>query len=250
MSEWCLRNIQVVTPPQIVPRMLQPTTHRDMSVKLWGEHYDSPVVASPIGVQSIFHPDGECGVAEVCAEIGVPYVASTASSHTMEDIAKANGNGSRWYQLYWPQHKPVTESLLKRAKSLNYKVLVVTLDTWALAWRPADLDNAFVPFIKGIGNQMGFSDPAFRKRFADENDGKKPEDDITAASQAWCQDIFSGAAHTWEELAHLREHWEGPIVLKGIQDPDDALKAIEHGMDGVFVSVSQASPGSLYCHVY
>jgi len=131
---------------------------------------------------------------------------------------------------------------------LNYKVLVVTLDTWALAWRPADLDNAFVPFIKGIGNEMGFSDTAFRKRFADENDGKKPEDDITAASMAWCQDIFSGAAHTWEELAHLREHWEGPIVLKGIQDPDDALKAIEHGMDGVFVSVSQAFLLLLPCY--
>lgn len=117
---------------KIVPRMLRPTTHRDMSVKLWGEHYDSPVVASPIGVQSIFHPDGECGVAEVCAEIGVPYVASTASDATMEDIAKANGDGARWYQLYWPQHKETTESLLHRAKASGYKVLVVTLDTWAL----------------------------------------------------------------------------------------------------------------------
>lgn len=117
---------------KIVPRMLRPTTHRDMSVKLWGEHYDSPVVASPIGVQSIFHPDGECGVAEVCAEIGVPYIASTASAATMEDIAKANGDGPRWYQLYWPQHKETTESLLRRAKASGYKVLVVTLDTWAL----------------------------------------------------------------------------------------------------------------------
>jgi lactate 2-monooxygenase len=53
---------------------------------------------------------------------------------------------------------------------------------------------------------------------------------------AWTGDIFSGAAHSWEELAHLREHWEGPIVLKGIQDPDDAIKAVEHGMDGIFVS--------------
>lgn len=49
-------------------------------------------------------------------------------------------------------------------------------------------------------------------------------------------DVFSGAAHSWEELAHLREHWEGPIVLKGIQDPEDALKAVEAGMDGIFVS--------------
>lgn len=112
--------------------MLRPTTHRDLSVKLWGDHYDSPVVASPIGVQNIFHPDGECGVAEVCAEIGVPYCASTAAGATLEDIAKANGNGARWFQLYWPQHKKTTESLLRRAKDSGYKVLVVTLDTWAL----------------------------------------------------------------------------------------------------------------------
>lgn len=125
---------------------------------------------------------------------------------------------------------------MKRAKDLNYKVLVVTLDTWALAWRPWDLDNAYVPFIKGVGVQTGFADPAFRERFAKENDGKTPEDDVVAASQAWCGDIFSGAAHSWDELKHLREHWDGPIVLKGIQDPDDALKAVEYGMDGVFVS--------------
>jgi lactate 2-monooxygenase len=122
---------------KIVPKMLRPTTHRDMSVELWGHKYDSPVVASPIGVQGIFHPDGECGVAEVCGQIGVPYVTSTASSHTIEEIAKANGEGNpRWFQLYWPQHKLTTESLLKRAKEANYRVLVVTLDTWALAWRP------------------------------------------------------------------------------------------------------------------
>lgn len=216
--------------------MLRPTTHRDMSVTLWGEKYDSPVVACPVGVQGIFHPDGECGVAEVCNEIGVPYIASTASSHTIEDIAKANKDGPRWYQLYWPQHKATTESLLKRAKDLNYKVLVVTLDTWALAWRPWDLDNAYVPFIIGVGNQTGFADPAFRERFAKESGGKTPEEDVQAASQAWMADVFSGAAHSWEELAHLREHWDGPIVLKGIQDPDDALKAVEYGMDGVFVS--------------
>jgi len=96
--------------------------------------------------------------------------------------------------------------------------------------------QAYVPFIKGIGVATGLSDPAFRERFAAENDGKTPEDDLIGASLSWCGDIFSGAAHSWEELAHLREHWEGPIVLKGIQDPEDAFKAVEAGMDGCFVS--------------
>jgi lactate 2-monooxygenase len=110
---------------------------------------------APVGVQQIFHEDKETGLAEVCAEIGVPYILSTASSSSIEEVAEANGNGPRWYQLYWPQDDDITISLLKRAKENGYKVLVVTLDTWALAWRPADLDGAYIPFMKGIGNRTG-----------------------------------------------------------------------------------------------
>lgn len=81
----------------------------------------------------------------------------------------------------------------------------------------------------------GFADPAFRARFKEQT-GKEIEDDIFAASRLWIGDVFSGAAHTWDDIAHLREHWDGPIVLKGIQDPEDALKAVEYGADGVVVS--------------
>jgi len=99
------------------------------------------------------------------------------------------------------------------------------------------------------------TDPAFRKRFAAENDGKTPEDDLIAASLSWTSDVFSGAAHSCEELAHLREHWDGPIVLKGIQDPEDALKAVEAGMDGCFVSnhggecVNDECENAIFTHI-
>jgi len=66
--------------------------------------------------------------------------------------------------------------------------------------------------------------------------GKEVEDDITAASAMWIGEVFSGAAHSWEQLQHVRDHWKGPIVLKGIQHPGDALKAHECGMDGIVVS--------------
>ena len=84
---------------------------------------------APVGVQSIFHEDKETGLAEVCSEIGVPYILSTASSSSIEEVATANGKGPRWYQLYWPQSDDITISLLNRAQSNGYKVLVVTLDT-------------------------------------------------------------------------------------------------------------------------
>lgn len=174
---------------------------------------ESPVLMAPVGVQSIFHEDKETGLAQVCSEIGVPYVLSTASSSSIEEVAKANGNGPRWYQLYWPQDEEITESLLRRAKASGYKVLVVTLDTWALAWRPADLDGAYIPFMKGIGDKTGFTDPVFRRKFK-EKFGAEPEEKVLEASIEWVGEVFSGAAHTWEQIAHLKKHWDGSIVLR------------------------------------
>jgi lactate 2-monooxygenase len=190
---------------------------------------------APVGVQGIFHEDKETGLAEVCGEVGVPYTMSTASTSSIEDVAAANKDGKRWYQLYWPRDNSVTLSLLKRARENGFSVLVVTLDTWSLAWRPADLDNAYVPFIKGVGNQVGFSDPVFRAKFEKET-GSSVEDDVLGASRAWIGDIFAGAPHSWEDLAFLRENWEGPIVLKGIQHVEDARLALKAGCDGIVVS--------------
>ncbi|KAI4115184.1 MAG: hypothetical protein LQ345_004164 [Seirophora villosa] len=221
---------------KMIPRMLRPTTHRDLRVELFGQTFESPLLIAPVGVQTIFHHDKETGMAEIATEIGLPYILSTAASSSIEEVAKANGDGVRWFQLYWPQDNGITKSLLNRAKSNGYKVLIVTLDTWALAWRPADLDNAYIPFASGIGDQTGFSDPVFRSKFAAKHDNKTPEDDVFLASREWEADVFSGAAHTWEELELLKQEWDGPIVLKGIQHVEDAKKAVEMGMQGIVVS--------------
>ncbi|GIJ90164.1 hypothetical protein Asppvi_009116 [Aspergillus pseudoviridinutans] len=220
---------------KLVPRMMKPMANQDLTVNLFGQEYPAPILMAPVGVQSLFHEDKETGLAEVCAEVGVPYILSTASSSTIEEVAEANGDGKRWYQLYWPQDDDVTMSLLKRAKENGFSVLVVTLDTWSLAWRPADLDNAYVPFIKGVGNQIGFSDPVFRAKFEKES-GSKVEEDIVGASRAWIGDVFSGRPHTWEKIAFLRKNWDGPIVLKGIQHVEDAQLALKAGCDGIIVS--------------
>jgi isopentenyl diphosphate isomerase/L-lactate dehydrogenase-like FMN-dependent dehydrogenase len=92
-----------------------------------------------------------------------------------------------------------------------------------------------MPFVKGPGNQVGFSDPVFRRIFK-EKTGKEVEEDGVMAYLEWQRDVFSGKAHTWEQIKLLRENWDGPIVLKGIQHPDDALKAVEAGVQGIVVS--------------
>lgn len=190
---------------------------------------------APVGVQQIFHEEKEIGLSSACSEIGVPFILSTAASSSIEEVAQANGQGPRWFQLYWPQDDNITISLLKRAKENGFTALVVTLDTWALAWRPADLDAGYIPFIKGVGNQIAFSDPVFREKF-EKKYGCAVEEKIIEASYEWTSDVFSGSANSWEDLAFLKKHWDGPIILKGIQHLEDAKLAVEYGCDGIIVS--------------
>jgi isopentenyl diphosphate isomerase/L-lactate dehydrogenase-like FMN-dependent dehydrogenase len=181
-------------------------------------------------VQSILHPDGELATARAAAALGVPMVLSTHSSHTIEDVAAANGDGPRWFQLYWPNDDAVCASILSRARAAGFSVLVVTLDTWSLGWRPTDLDRAYLPFIRGVGTAVTFSDPVFRSGL-----DSPPEEDVPSAVLKWVP-MFTGTDRTWDDLPFLREHWDGPIVLKGIQHVADARRAADAGMDGVIVS--------------
>lgn len=104
----------------MIPRMLRPTTHRDLRTELFGHKLESPLLIAPVGVQVIFHRDKELGVAEMATEIGVPYILSTAASSSIEEVAKASGDGVRFFQLYWPQDDEITISVsLSYSLSLN-----------------------------------------------------------------------------------------------------------------------------------
>ena len=107
---------------------------------------------------------------------------------------------------------------------------MVTLDTWLLGWRPHDLDTAYLPFLTGEGLANYFSDPAFLAGLE-----KPPAEDLPAALMRWLP-MFTGTDHTWDEIAFLREHWDGPIALKGIQHVDDARRAVDAGVQGIVVS--------------
>ncbi|HYS42290.1 MAG TPA: lactate 2-monooxygenase [Pseudonocardiaceae bacterium] len=215
---------------RLVPRMLTGSTIRDLETTVLGTTMPAPVLLAPIGVQSILHADGELATAHAAASLGVPMVMSTASSYSIEDVAGANGSGPRWYQLYRPNDDAVCASILDRARAAGFTVLVVTLDTWTLGWRPADLDQAYLPFIRGVGTAVPFTDPVFRAGL-----DRAPEEDLTPAVLKWVP-MFTGTDRTWDDLPFLREHWDGPVVLKGIQHVEDARRAAREGMDGIIVS--------------
>lgn len=215
---------------RLVPRMLTGATTRDLSTTVLGTKLAAPVITAPVGVQSIVHPDAELAAARVSAELGLAMTLSTLSSLCLEDVAAANGAGNRWFQLYWPNDEAVCVSLLARAKAAGFSVLMVTLDTWMLGWRPNDLDRAYLPFLTGEGLANYFTDEAFCAPLA-----KPPAEDLPGALMRWLP-MFTGTDHSWEQVAFLREHWDGPVVLKGIQHVGDARRAADSGVQGVVVS--------------
>jgi isopentenyl diphosphate isomerase/L-lactate dehydrogenase-like FMN-dependent dehydrogenase len=214
----------------IVPRFLRDVSVRDLSTTVLGTPMPAPIVLAPVGVQGIVHSDAELAVARAAAGLGMPFTLSTVSSYRLEEVAEAAGACPRWFQLYWPREPAVAASLLARARAAGFTTLVVTLDTFVLAWRPRDLATAYLPFLQRMGLVNYETDPAFLAGL-----DRTPDDDPTSSILRWLS-MFGDPSKTWDDLPWLREHWDGPIVLKGVLHPDDARRAADAGMDGVIVS--------------
>jgi isopentenyl diphosphate isomerase/L-lactate dehydrogenase-like FMN-dependent dehydrogenase len=179
-------------------------------------------------VLEIVHPDKELAVARAAASLGVPMILSTAATTSMEEVAEVGG--PRWYQLYWPKSRELAASFVQRAEKAGYEAIVFTLDTWQLAWRPRDLDTAYLPFLKGQGIAQYLTDPVFRSQL-----DKTPEEDLAGAVRHWAG-LFADPSLRWEDIAWLREQTSLPIVLKGVQHPEDARRAVDVGVAGIICS--------------
>jgi len=226
-EDTALANRQAFDRWRLVPRMLRGApAGRDHTTTVLGTSMPAPVLLAPVGVLSIVHPDAELAVARAAARLGVPMVVSTASSTTMEDVAAA-AEGPKWYQLYWPNDQELAASFLRRAELAGYEAVVVTLDTWQLGWRPRDLDTAYLPFLQAEGVANYFSDPVFQRGL--------PEGDQGAAVLKFVG-LFNNPGLTWDDLAFLHEHTTLPIVLKGLQHPDDVRRAADAGVQAVVCS--------------
>ncbi|HSV65526.1 MAG TPA: lactate 2-monooxygenase [Mycobacteriales bacterium] len=215
---------------RIMPRLLRGTAERDLSVELLGTASPAPVLLAPVGVLGLVHPDAELAVARAARTLGLPMVLSTVGSVSLEDVAAELGGSPGWFQLYWPKDRDVAASLVGRAEAAGYRAIVLTVDTLVLAWRPRDLAQGYLPFLRGQGLANYLADPAFRAGLA-----AAPEQDPRAAVLHWAG-MFSHLELRWEDLAWLRSITGLPILLKGVSHPDDARRAVDAGMDGVIVS--------------
>ncbi len=250
---------------RVVPRMLRDVSERDTSIELFGQRLPAPLLASPVGVLDLAHKEADLAVARALKELGVPMIFSNQASVAMEDCAAELGDSPRWFQLYWSKSNDLVASFLQRAEKCGCTAIVVTLDTTMLGWRIQDLDQAYLPFLRGKGIAQYTSDPVFQ-RLLDEPD---PTMAVTPKRQLTWElirsvialkanypggfwenlrsdrplkavrkfvSIYSRPSIRWEELPFLREHTSLPIILKGILHPDDARKAVDAGMDGIICS--------------
>jgi isopentenyl diphosphate isomerase/L-lactate dehydrogenase-like FMN-dependent dehydrogenase len=213
---------------RIRPKMLTGNVSRDISVDVVGMKSAAPFFLAPIGVLSIAHEEAEVGAARAAAAAGVPFVLSSAATHSIEQVAETNA--PRWFQLYWVNDREICESFVRRAEAAGYGAIVVTLDTLTLGWRPRDLRQAYLPFIKGEGCGQYFTDPVFLSKL-----DKSPEEDLLTAAATMLA-TFPNIGLTWNDLDWLRSQTTLPILVKGVLTADDARLALEHGVDGIVVS--------------
>jgi lactate 2-monooxygenase len=223
-------NREALNRRRLMPRHLRGVVSRSLETELLGIRLPAPLLMAPIGAIGIVHDEGELGIAAAARATGVPFILSTVSSNPMEEVAAAAGDVPRWFQLYWPRDPDLCRSLVQRAEAAGYRAIVLTIDTWQLAWRPRDLEHGFLPFLRGDGIANYLTDPVFRSQLP-----VPPEEDLRPAIARWTE-VFANPALTWADLPFLREATTLPILLKGIQHPDDARRALDAGVNGIVVS--------------
>jgi lactate 2-monooxygenase len=160
----------------------------------------------------------------------VPMIVSTASHFSLEEVAETGGEAPRWFQLYWPNDRQLAQSFIERAEAAGYGAIVLTVDTFIPGWKARDLQQAWLPFLNGMGVANYFQDPVFRAGLE-----QTPEEDPGMATGHFLG-VQANPSLTWDDLAWLRERTALPILVKGIQHPDDAREAVRRGVDGVVVS--------------
>lgn len=224
-------NCEVFARWGLVPRMFAGAAQRDLSVEMFGLTLPSPVFLAPIGVIGLCAQDGhgDLATARAAARTGVPMVASTLTVDPMEDVAAALGDTPGFFQLYTPDDRELAASFVQRAEAAGFKGIVVTLDTWVTGWRPRDLSTSNFPQLRGHCLANYTSDPVFRAGLQ-----RPPEEDPQGAVLRWVQ-VF-GRALSWDDLPWLRSLTNLPLLVKGICHPDDARRAKDGGVDGIYCS--------------
>ena len=205
---------------QLVPRVLADVSQIDVSLDLVGTKLEHPILLAPAAFQKLFHADGELGTARAVGEAGGVFALSTFATTSVEDVVAAAGGKPIWMQLYVNPDRGLTRALVERAQAAGCRALCLTVDTPVLGcWYGKE------PFKL----PAGLSCPNAGIRSSDPLQANRPTRRNIYAPE------FDPAV-TWKDIAWLRSLTTLPLVLKGILNPEDAARAVDHGADAVIVS--------------
>jgi isopentenyl diphosphate isomerase/L-lactate dehydrogenase-like FMN-dependent dehydrogenase len=237
------RNESAFDDLDLLPRPLSGAATRDLSIELLGKKLSLPVIIGPTGLGGLFWPDGERCAARAAAAAGTAYCLSHGSVCTLEQLAET-GVSPRWMQIFIYRERGFTNELTERAAKANYDALVLTTDNQMLGNRERDLRNGFT--IPPRLNLNSLASMAFKAEWLwrMRNDLQRitfgnyvrPGENADIKSLAGRMAHLLDPSMNWADVADLRKIWTKPLILKGILHPDEARKAVEHGVDALVVS--------------
>jgi 4-hydroxymandelate oxidase len=218
------RNREAFSRAEIWYRTLVDVSAPRLETTVLGEPVTFPILIAPTAYHCLACPTGERATSEAAARLGTLYCASTLATTTLEDVAAAAPNAARWFQLYVHKDREFTARLIDRAKKADYRAIVVTVDTPVLGRRCADVRNGFgLPEGMVMANLIEALPPDLRQ-------GSGSELARFVASR-------HDASFSWKDLEEIvRLSAPLPVVLKGIGRPDDAVRALDHGVRAIWVS--------------
>ncbi|MEM1288634.1 MAG: alpha-hydroxy acid oxidase [Pseudomonadota bacterium] len=216
---------------------------RSTKTTMIGQEVAMPVACAPTGLTGMQYADGEMLAARACEAFGVPFCLSTMSICSIEDVASVTDKPF-WFQLYMMKDRDFMARLIKRAKEAGCAALILTLDLQVIGQRHKDIRNGLSAppklTITNIINMM--TKPTWcwnmlftgRRQFGNIVGHVSGVDDMSSLS-SWTNSQFDQSL-TWDDVAWVKEQWDGPLILKGIMDPEDAKLAVKTGADAIIVS--------------
>ncbi|AEG56242.1 alpha-hydroxy acid oxidase [Sinorhizobium meliloti] len=224
-------------------RVLVDMSDRSLETTMIGQKVSMPVALAPTGLTGMQHADGEMLAAQAAEAFGVPFTLSTMSICSIEDVASVTTKPF-WFQLYVMRERQFVLDLIDRAKAAKCSALVLTLDLQILGQRHKDLRNGLSapPRLTPKHLWMMATRPGWcmkmlgtnRRTFRNIVGHAKSVADLSSL-QAWTNEQFDPQL-SWKDVEWIKERWGGPLILKGILDPEDAKMAAKTGADAIIVS--------------
>ena len=220
------------------PRVLRNVKDVDLTVKMLGKQMQMPLGIAPTGFTRMMQTEGEYAGATAARDAGIPYTLSTMGTRSIEDVARVAPDGRNWFQLYMWKDRDRSMALVERAKTAGFDTLVLTVDVPVAGARLRDVRNGMTipPSITSKTILNAIPRPGWWVNFLTTDPLKFASLDSWNGTVAELLDSMFDPTVTFEDLKWIRKQWKGNLVVKGIQNVDDAVMSVKAGADAIILS--------------